>query len=175
MTDSTLSRLSATAEELPEGFTYIIGAAIFRLQQSDVPKSSAPKLLVVKRSATETTLPNKWEIPGGHIESRETVRDAIVRETFEETSLTAEKVVGEFEEMHYESRSGKKNVQMNFVVTVEQNEDVRLCADEHCEWKWIGEDEVKGLDCTSKMVDVLENAFAWSRKNRNAFEGACDD
>lgn len=44
------------------------------------------KILAVQRSAT-MSLPNKWEFPGGKIESGETEEECIIREIKEELSI----------------------------------------------------------------------------------------
>ena len=43
------------------------------------------KFLLLKRSTDSNWMPEKWAIPGGHIEKGESPRTAAVRETKEET------------------------------------------------------------------------------------------
>jgi mutator protein MutT len=159
------ARLEATTEQLPAGATYVIGVAIFRPSKNN--GTAGWRLLVVKRSPTETSFPNMWEIPGGHVEPGETVKDAVVRETKEETSLTVEEVIGEFDEMHWLSSSGtKKNVQMNFTAIVaEDGGEVRTTPEEHSEYAWVGEEEAAGLEATEAMHKVFRDAFSFAKQN----------
>jgi hypothetical protein len=82
----------------------------------------------------------------------------------EEAGLVVTNVLGNFEKMHYKSRSGKHNIQMNFVVLVDKENDIRLCPEEHSKWKWIDETGIEGLDCTPEMAGVLVDAFKWAEK-----------
>jgi 8-oxo-dGTP diphosphatase len=47
------------------------------------------RLLICQRSPHER-FPNKWEFPGGKVESGESLRDALLRELDEELGITAE-------------------------------------------------------------------------------------
>lgn len=160
-TEELQHRLSATSADLPQGFKYVVGVAIFR----KAPDSTSWQVLVVKRSPTDDAFPNVWEIPGGKVDPGEEVRLTVERETLEETALVVKDVLGELEEMHWESGSGKKSIQFNFAVTVENGTGIRLSAEEHTEWKWLGEEDVKDLGCTPKMAVVLLDAFRFSQQH----------
>jgi 8-oxo-dGTP diphosphatase len=51
------------------------------------------KILIAKRSST-SSLPNKWEFPGGKVEAGETTEECLARELWEEFNV--EVTVGEF-------------------------------------------------------------------------------
>lgn len=53
------------------------------------------RVLVTRRPANATHLPNAWEFPGGKCEDGETPRDAAVREAHEELGIDV-KIVGEY-------------------------------------------------------------------------------
>jgi hypothetical protein len=93
-------RLDSTSTDLAPGKRYVVGAAIFRKGTHGPSSPPSPQLLVLKRAPTETSFPNLWEIPCGHVDAGETVRQALARETREETALKVDGVVGELEEMH---------------------------------------------------------------------------
>lgn len=98
----------------------VVGAIIFT-GESDV--------LLLER------LPNEFkgslvELPSGAIETGETIEDALCREVKEETDLDVSdigKYVGHFD---YESSSGKKVRQLNFIVKVYPGE-VKVNPKEH--------------------------------------------
>ena len=158
-------RLDAQTAELEQGKTYLVGVAIFRASP-DPASTTKFQLLVVKRAEHEEAYPNNWEIPGGHVEPGETVRQCVERETLEETGLLVDKILGEFAELHWDSRSsGKKNVQMNYAVNVKQPMDLRLNPEEHSEWLWANEDQVDALLMTPAMNKVLRDSFEYSKTN----------
>ena len=156
-------RLNSKTTDLEADLTYLVGVAVFRLAES--PDDSDPyELLVVKRASHEEAFPDNWELPGGHVESRETVKECVERETLEETGLTVDRVLGEFDELRWVSKSkGRTNVQYNYVVTVHEPMDVIVNPEEHSEHMWIKETEVDGLLMTPAMNKVLHDSFKYSK------------
>ncbi|KAI4183029.1 MAG: hypothetical protein L6R41_005639 [Letrouitia leprolyta] len=74
----------------------VCSALIFAPPASAHLQSSAtePRLLIVKRSATERAFPNLWEIPGGSVDEDDpTILHSLAREVFEETGLRLTRVV----------------------------------------------------------------------------------
>lgn len=156
-------RLHSKSTDLAAGMTYLVGVAVFRLAQS--PAGSNPhELLVVKRASHEEAFPDNWELPGGHVEAGENVKECVERETVEETGLVVDHVLGEFDELRWTSKSkGRVNVQYNYVVSVLQPMDIRLNPEEHSEHRWIVEDEVDGLPMTPEMNKVLHDSFKFAK------------
>lgn len=158
-------RLNYKSTDLESGMTYLVGVAIFRSAQS--PAASDPyELLVIKRASHEEAFPDNWELPGGHVESGETVKECVERETVEETGLMVDRILGEFDELRWISKSkGRVNVQYNYVVTVGEPMDIRLNPEEHSEHMWIKEVDVDGLLMTPAMNKVLHDSFKFSKNN----------
>lgn len=90
----------------PRYTSLVIGACIFAPQHQHQPTTlpqsgdgrdgltSAPRLLLVQRAATERAFPNLWEVPGGSSEATDpTVLHSVAREVFEETGLHLTRVV----------------------------------------------------------------------------------
>lgn len=156
-------RLNAKTTNLDFQKTYLVGVAIFRINL-DPTSASKHQLLIIKRAPDEDSFPDMWEIPGGHIEQDETILQCIQRETREETGLVVEKVLKEFEEMDWESgTSGQENMQLNFVVAVQEPVVVRLNPEEHSEWMWVEENQIDKLPMTIGMTKVLRDAFKVSK------------
>ncbi len=57
------------------------------------------KYLLLKRTSSSKFFPNLWDFPGGKIEPEEGAKEALIRETKEETSLEIipEKKIGDFD------------------------------------------------------------------------------
>ena len=67
--------------------------------------------------------------------------------------------------MVWESRSSgqKKNVQLNFAVTVREQDGLRVNLEEHSEWMWVEEGMVEGLPMTAAMNKVVRDSLKLSR------------
>ncbi|KAH0283139.1 hypothetical protein M436DRAFT_58610 [Aureobasidium namibiae CBS 147.97] len=158
--------LSSTAKDLAGDYVYVVGIAVLR-RTTDA--NSTWQLLVVRRVETETSFPNMWELPGGHVEQGETISEAIQRETMEETGLVVQDVIGKFEELRWTSKQGgMESVQFNFVATIQQPAEVTLNPEEHSEWKWIRENEITSLPTSPAMNQVLKDAFEFSKSHMKA-------
>lgn len=104
----------------------VVGAIIF-MRESEV--------LLLER------LPNEFkgslvELPSGSVDADESIEDALLRETKEETNLDISdigKYVGHFD---YQSSSGKKVRQLNFVVSVYPGE-VKVNPAEHTRFLFV--------------------------------------
>lgn len=157
--------LATQLADLPPGTTYLVGVIIFRPATIST-STSKPQILLVRRSPDEDSFPNIWEIPGGHVEPGETVLQSLQRETFEETGLVIEKVVGEVARMEWElEKSGEKKVKFNYAVPVQEPNHILLNPEEHTEWMWVGEEQIEGLALTSEMEKVVRDALAFSEMN----------
>jgi ADP-ribose pyrophosphatase YjhB (NUDIX family) len=100
------------------------------------------------------------------VESGESVRETVSRETVEGTGLIVESVNGEFDELLWtSSSSGRENVQFNYAVTVAQPMEIRLNPEEHSDWRWANQGDINSLEMTPAMNKILKDAFTYSRKH----------
>ena len=83
------------------------------------------KILVVRRVAYDDTLAGAWELPGGGVDSNETIEQGAIRELLEETGLEVDKIIGTFDGFDYTTSKKPKVRQVNFKVTVRSG-DIRL-------------------------------------------------
>jgi 8-oxo-dGTP pyrophosphatase MutT (NUDIX family) len=119
-----------------------------------------------------------------HVEdSDETILDAVVRETFEETGLHVGEIVGETSPFEYSSEKViapaegaspttviEKSIQLNFVVKVSPGSftdhiQVELNAEEHQNYAWVSQDDWESYDTTEEMRAVIAKALIWAGKN----------
>ncbi|SMR45202.1 unnamed protein product [Zymoseptoria tritici ST99CH_3D1] len=155
--------LDTIVEDFPSGVRYVAGAAIFEMPEKQT-SSQPPKLLCVRRAATEKAFPNYWEMPGGKVDPKETLREALVREVFEETGLTVEDVTAKLTEKRWDRPGGVKWAQYCYVVKVKQPAIVKLDPEEHQEWRWCGLEEVEELDRLENQTALMQEAFEGLRE-----------
>ena len=105
------------------------------------------KVLLLKRSQDSNWMPEKWALPGGHIEKGESSRDAAIREAKEETNLDVDNVY-ELKELEqviiYYSDSQSGTVKLDF---------------EHTDWAWISYDGLGNYDTTPNLKNTVKLAL----------------
>jgi 8-oxo-dGTP diphosphatase len=89
-------------------------------------------VLFLKRASDEF-MANALEFPGGGLEEGESLIDCVCRELLEETNLVVSEVSKFVDYFDYQSQSGKKTRQFNFLVKAEG--DINL-SDEHQSAEW---------------------------------------
>ncbi|KAM3413962.1 hypothetical protein BST61_g10630 [Cercospora zeina] len=125
----------------------------------DHSEPSAPRILLVQRSETDS-MPGRWEIPGGACDDDdESILHAAVRELREETGLQAARIgpqvgPGNF----FTSRSGKQICRFTFIVAVKLDDRkgrpaVELDPNEHQQYVWATRQEVEARSCESKLLE----------------------
>ena len=115
------------------------------------------KCLILSRKADDF-MGGIDEIPSGKLEKNEGLFDALVREVKEESNLDVTQIVSYIDYFDYLSGSGKKSRQYNFVVKVNNYDDIKLT--EHDEFKWQSLDELNSNNrITSKTLFTLNIAY----------------
>jgi 8-oxo-dGTP diphosphatase len=105
------------------------------------------KVLLLKRSQDSNWMPEKWAIPGGHVEEGESPKDAAIRETKEETNLDIDNVYALQEQeqvMMYYSNSSEGTIKLDF---------------EHTDWAWVSFDEMEDYDTTPDLKKIVKMAL----------------
>ena len=119
------------------------------------------KVLLVKRVANDF-MGGLVELPSGGVDSNETILEALVRESKEETSLDLTSIDYYLGGFGYKSGSGKKARQLNFVVT--STGETKLNPAEHDQYFWLSPTDAKfnELNISEQTRNVVRKALTLS-------------
>jgi 8-oxo-dGTP diphosphatase len=105
------------------------------------------RIFIQRRSPDRRLFPNTWDIVGGHVESGETLEEALYREVQEETGWRVSVVIGVVGEYAYTGNDGIERVETDYLVRVDGDlARPRLEAGKHTEFRWLTESEIEVLD-----------------------------
>ena len=113
----------------------------------------ADALLLVRRGRGPAA--GEWSIPGGHVEWGETVREAVVRETREETGL--EVVVDGFLGWVERIDDPYHHVILDFAVTALDPTHPPVAGDDAAEARWVALGEISDLRLVSGLYEFLRD------------------
>jgi 8-oxo-dGTP diphosphatase len=116
------------------------------------------RLLVVRRARPPAA--GRWSIPGGRVESGESLAAAVEREVAEETGLRvrADHIVG-----RVEIPAGDGNVfdVTDFRATLLDNSADPVAGDDAAEAAWVDRRQLADLDCSPGLAAALEDWKVW--------------
>jgi 8-oxo-dGTP diphosphatase len=105
------------------------------------------RIFIQRRSPDRRLFPNTWDIVGGHVESGETLEEALYREVQEETGWRVSVVIGVVGEYAYTGNDGIERVETDYLVRVDGDlARPQLEAGKHTEFRWLTESEIEVLD-----------------------------
>jgi 8-oxo-dGTP diphosphatase len=117
----------------------------------------AEALLLVRRGRGPAA--GEWSVPGGRVEWGETVHEAVVRETYEETGL--EVVVDRFLGWVERIDSSYHYVILDFAVTALDPSRPPVAGDDAAEAAWIPFGDVPDLNLVGGLYDFLRDQEVW--------------
>lgn len=122
------------------------------------------RILMARRG--KEPLKGWWSLPGGAVETGETLDTAVRREVIEETGLAVEPVrmFEIFERIMRDAEGGTEYhyVLIDYICRVTGG---KLCAgDDVAHVQWMRQDELSGLQITEGTLGVIERAFRKRRR-----------
>jgi 8-oxo-dGTP diphosphatase len=114
-------------------------------------------LLLVRRGRGAAQ--GQWSVPGGHVEWGETLHEAIVRETHEETGLKV--VVDRFLGWVERIQDPYHYVILDFAVTALEPSRAPVAGDDAAEVRWVPFADVSDLDLVSGLYEFLRDVGVW--------------
>ncbi len=110
-------------------------------------------ILLLRRSFSRSSSPNKWQPVSGYIKEKEAAEDAVLREVKEETGL-AGKIVKKGEVFEVTDKWGRWVI-MVFLVRVR---GAKVCIDtnEHSEFVWINPKDINKYDLVAGVEKDLK-------------------
>ncbi|WP_327148997.1 NUDIX hydrolase [Nocardia sp. NBC_01329] len=143
----TEQRLRAAARR--DGVTdLVVGVAVFR----------DGKLLVVRRVPGDY-LGGMYELPGGGVESGESLTEGVARELLEETGLVARRITDFLGSFDYATRTKAKVRKFSFLVEAAPGE-ITLDPDEHDDYAWIDARDLGTLPMAPDMREAVDLLIA---------------
>ena len=96
------------------------------------------KYLVTKRSKSETTFPEYWDIPGGLVEYGELPKNAVIRETKEEINLNIIPTKVIHEDSNLDEKKDMIFIRLVYLCKlVDDIKNIKLDYEEHSEYRLI--------------------------------------
>ncbi|MBA7634791.1 hypothetical protein ES703_42389 [subsurface metagenome] len=120
------------------------------------------KVLLLRRKAGEF-MTGIYEFPSGRVGGKESLVEALRREVKEETGLKIIRIGEYVNSFDYESSSGEKTRQFNFVVEVE-NEEIKLNPMEHDDFAWVELTTLRTYKITESVQKILRDFWKDSLK-----------
>ncbi len=112
---------------------------------------SQNRLFVAQRSAV-MSLPLKWELPGGKVESNETLEDCIIREIKEELNIDIQIV----EQIEFNIHS-YPSITIKLIPFICRYLSGDVLLKEHANFKWVTNNDLLDLDWAEADIPIIKN------------------
>ena len=103
------------------------------------------------------TAANKWDLPGGRIDKGEKDADsAFAREVLEELGIEKFEKIDIADREIFINKRGNPSCAIG--ILIKNDDDELIISDEHLEFKWINENEIKNYEFTHPQIVALVKA-----------------
>lgn len=116
-------------------------------------------ILLLKRANGIKIEPNKWWLPGGHMEQNEEPVVAAYRELQEETAITND--INEFNKI---DTIPNANRLVHYYTTFLNNDNVVIDLQEHSQYKWVSIFDLKDMQLAFNQLDILVDVSLKAKK-----------
>lgn len=118
-------------------------------------------VFIARRAATKKFLPNKFELPGGHIEYGENIVEGLKRELREEFKIEVE--VGEpfYVFTYINTNKNTHSIEVIYLCRLKDpSGSIQLNPEDHSEYRWLTEEEAKTvLDPKDEETNAVLKGF----------------
>lgn len=132
------------------------GEGISRYTVGCIVERSRGQILLLKRTSGDF-MGGMYEIPGGLVETGESLSDALRRETLEETGLKVTDIRHYEGHFDYNSGSGRKTRQFNFLASVGSGR-VKI-SNEHEDYAWVNRNTVENYRVSDSVMGLVKKHF----------------
>ncbi len=141
--------------ETPAVGQQVITACVFIHHNFD----GVTKVFLPKRAATKKFLPNKYELPGGHIDYGEDIIDGLKREISEELEMTLSVGDAFYAFTYLNEVKGSHSVEIVYFATFnEPIENIVIHSEDHSRYDWFSEEEA--IKRKAEMVPTSQAVHA---------------
>jgi 8-oxo-dGTP diphosphatase len=151
-----MNKISHDSEKRAEGQQVFTACAFIHHDFDGITKVFMPK-----RAATKKFLPNKFELPGGHIDFGEQMETGLAREIKEE--LEKDIIVGEpFAVFTYINEvKGSHSIEVDYFAQFKGGiDDIVLHPEDHSEYRWFAESDLDELPQDDAETAAIRRGFA---------------
>jgi len=163
-----------SSEISTELYNIVLKAKEGKVKYSDILVfNKIGELLILKRAKTDESQPEKWGLPGGHVDLGESHLTAAKRELLEETGLNINESeltnIGKFED---------KDVCIEYYKAVDvciESNPIILQSDEHWAYKWINISELDKYDMPFNMKDNIKKVLSVEETEKKTIKSDIND
>jgi len=111
------------------------------------------RFLLLKRKKDDY-LGGLVEFPSGGVEEKETLEQALIREIKEETGLTVTRIGDYVNSFDYDSLSGKRSRQFNFLT---ETKNGTIILSEHDEFYWVEKGDIEKFNISDNVKKIIRD------------------